>query len=205
MIELRPAGVTTEIKSQPRILLPGYWVKFSDKFPDYLSHVKGKAFQIDRQVQVTYELSWIIREACYKDINLSNEDTGQKLFPDVADNLYEMLIGFKPGNYYIIPYFPADQPIYRLDYPTQTPLVSDSALKYLGTIKPADSPVENPTFKLYLVYELKPVILRIVADDACDYTKITWEILINRCHMVEGKVPENVTPKPIEYLDNLKW
>lgn len=204
MIELRPTDFV-DLAWKPRVLLPNHWIKFSDKFPDYLDHVRGKSFKIDRQVQVTYELSWIIKEATYLDINLSNEDTGKKLYPDAGDNLYEMIIGFKPGNYYVIPYFPADQPIYRLDYPTMTPLLSDAALKYLGTIKPTDSPVENPRFKLYLIYNLKPVILRIVADDSVDYEKITWEIMVNRCHMVEGKPPDNVTPKPIEYLDNLKW
>lgn len=204
MIELRPADFA-DLAWKPRILLPNHWIRFSDKFPDYLNHVKGKTFKIAKQVQVTYELSWILKEACYKDINLSNEDTGVKLFPDSADNLYEVLIGFKPGNYNIIPYFPADQPMYRLDHTSMLPLVSDAALKYLGTIKPTDSPVENPRFKLYLVYELKPVILRIVADDSVDYEKITWEIMINRCLMEQGTPPENVTPKPIEYLDNLKW
>jgi hypothetical protein len=204
MIELRPAGVTTEIKSQPRILLPGYWVKF-ESFPDYLSHVKGKTMKVVKQAQVHYELSYILKEATYKDVNLSDEDTGVKLFPDIGENLYETVFGLKPGNYYIIPYFPADQPIYRLDYPTMTPLVSDSALKYLGTIRPEDSPVENPTFKLFLVYQLKPVILRIVADDGVDYTKATLDILVNRCQMEEGKPPEGVTPKPIWYLDALKW
>ena len=204
MIELRPTDYA-DLAYKPRVLLPGHWIKFSDKFPDHLSHVKGKSMRIVKQVQVAYELSWIIKEAHYKDINLSNEDTGEKLYPDSADNLYELTIGLKPGNCYIIPFFPAEQPIYRLDYPTMLPLVSDAALKYLGTIKPSDSPVENPRFKLYLIYQLKPIILRIVADDGVDYEKITWEIMINRCQMEEGTPPEHVTPKPIEYLDNLKW
>lgn len=202
MIELRPVEVPT---ARPKILLVDHWVKFSANFPDYLKHVKNKTFRIARQVQVAYELSYILKEACYKDINLSNEDTGVKLYPDADDNLYEMLIGFKPGNYYIIPYFPADQPIYRLDYATMTPLVSDAALKYLGTIKPADSPAEDPKFKLYLVHELKPVILRLVADDGVDYEKITMEILINRCNMSEETPEEKVPVKKVEYLDALKW
>lgn len=204
MIELRPPGVTQEIRAQSRILLPNHWVKF-EGFPDYLSHVKDKTMRVVKQVQVHYELSYILKEACYKDINLSNEDTGVKLFPDIGENLYEVLIGLNPWNGYIIPYFPAEQPIARLDYPTMTPLVSDAALKYLGTIRPEDSPLDNPTFKLYLVYNLKPVILRIVADDSVDYTKATLDILVNRCQMAEGKPPENVTPKSIFYLDVLKW
>lgn len=204
MIELRPAGVTTETKAQPRILLPNHWVKF-EGFPDYLSHVKDKVMKVVKQTQVHYELSYILKEACYKDVNLSNEDTGVKLFPDAGENLYETIFGLKEGNYYLLVYFPAEQPIYRLDYPTMLPLVSDAALKFLGTIRPEDSPVENPTFKLYLVYNLKPVILRIVADDGCDYTKCTLSILVNRCLMAEGKPAENITPKPVWYLDSLKF
>lgn len=204
MIELRPPGVTQEIRAQSRILLPGWYVKF-EGFPDYLSSVKDKTMRVVKQVQVHYELSYILKEATYKDINLSNEDTGVKLFPDAGENLYEVLFGLKPGNYYIIVYFPADQPIYRLDYPTMTPLPSDAALKYLGIINPDASPVESPTFRLYLVYNLKPVILRIVADDSVDYTKATLDILVNRCQMAEGKPPDNVTPKSIFYLDALKW
>lgn len=202
MIELRPTEVPT---TRPKILLVGQNVKFSDKFPDYLSHVKGQSFKVAKQTQVTYELSWIIKEATYLDVNLSNEDTGKKLFPDAGDNLYETLIGIKPCNGYIIPYFPAEQPLYRLDYPTMTPLVSDAALKYLGIIRPEDSPVDNPILRLYTLYDLKPIILRLVADDSVDYSKITLEFLINRCKMEKYSPKEGETVKFLEYLDELKW
>lgn len=205
MIELRPYQTFFDVYPHPRILLPNHWVKFSDGFPEQLSYVKGKTMRIDKQAQVTYELSYKLKEACYKDINLSNEDTGVKLYPDSSENLYELIIGLKPGNYYMIPYFPADIPIYRLDYPTMTPLVSDSSLKYLGNVKPSDSPAENPTLKLYLVYQLKPIILRLVSDDGVDYEKCTLQFTVNRCRMVSGTPPENVTPKPIYYLDELKF
>ena len=202
MIELRPTEVPT---TRPKILLPNHWVKFSDKFPDHLKHVKGKTMRVVKQAQITHALSWIIKENHYKDINLSNADAGEKLYPDAGDNIYEMLIGFKPGNYYVIPYFPAEQPIYRLDYPTMLPLVSDAALKYLGNVKPSDSPVEDPKFKLYLMYELKPIILRLVADDGVDYEKCSFEFTINRCQMEEGTPPDKVPVKVIYYLDELKW
>jgi hypothetical protein len=204
MIELRPYQTFFDVYPHPRILLPNHWVRFSDKFPDALKHVKGKTFKIVKQAQVTFPRSWIIKESCYKDINLSNEDTGEKIYPDGGDILYEMLIGLKPGQYSIIPYFPADQPIYRLDYPTMTPLVSNTLLKYLGNIWPSDSPPENPVFKLYLVYQLKPVILRIVVEDGIDYEKCTLWFTINRCKIQEGIPPQNIEPKPIYYLDEIK-
>jgi len=205
MIEVRPVQTIERIAPATRILLVNHWVKFSNKFPDSLDHVKGKAAQILKQQQVDYQLSWTIKENCYKDINLSNEDTGEKLYPDVADNLYEVTIGFKPGNYLCHVFFPADYPIYRLDYPDMSTLISSDSLKYLGAIKPSDSPVDNPIFKLYLLYKLKPVILRLYADDGVDYEKITLDFSINRCLMGFGTPPQQITPKPILYLDEIKW
>ncbi|MBU0847399.1 hypothetical protein KKH23_09475 [Patescibacteria group bacterium] len=202
MIELRPVEVPT---TRPKIILPDWWLKFSNAFPDTLDHVKGKTVQVLKQQQVKHELSWIIKEACYKDVNLSNDDAGEKLYPDVADNIYEVLIGFKPGNYLCHVFFPAEYPIYRLDYPDMSPLISSASLKYLGAIKPEDSPVDNPIFKLYLVFKLKPIILRLYADDGVDYEKISLELTVNRCLMQEGVLPPGVTPKPIQYLDEIKW
>lgn len=203
MIELRPIETFLNIYPHPRILLPNHWVKFSDKFPENLK-VRGKAFRVTKQAQVTYQRAWRIKEACYKDINLSDEDTGEKLYPYDFSILYEMSIGIKLGNYFVIPYFPADQPIYRLDYPTMTPLVSDAQLMYLGNIKPEDSPPDNPVFKLYLIYQLKPVILRLVVDSGVDYEQCALVFLINRCRIEEGTPPDGVVPKPILYLDEIK-
>jgi len=205
MLELRPVQVTAGVYPKPTILLPKQWVRFSDGFPSTLSHVKGKTMQITRSVQVHYPLSFILKESRYYDVNFSNEDAGEKLYPNVSDNLYEVLIGFRPGNYYAIPYFPADQPIYRLDYPTMTPTLTDAELRYLGIVTPEDTPADVPTLRMYFVYNLKPVFLRLVADDGVAYEKITLEILVNRCEMEEGTAPSDVTPKPIPYLDELKW
>ncbi|MBA7682511.1 hypothetical protein ES703_90861 [subsurface metagenome] len=205
MIELRPVETVERIKPAVKVVLPNWWLKFSDAFPSSLDHVRGKTFSILKQQQVKYELSWIIEEACYKDVNLSNEDAGEKLYPDVADNLYEVIIGFKPGNYFCHVYFPAEYPLYRLDYPDMSPNISDASLKYLGAIRPEDSPVDNPIFKLYLVFRLKPIILRLYADDGIDYEKIGLELTVNRCLMQEGVPPPEVKPKPIQYLDEIKW
>lgn len=204
MIELRPLETVERIKPAIKVLLVDHWVKFSNAFPDSLKHVKGKTARIAAQQQVPYELSWIIKEACYKDINLSNEDTGEKLYPDVSENLYEMLVGFKPGNYFCHVYFPADYPIYRLDYPDLYPLISSATYKYLGAIKPEDSPVENPTFRLYLISALKPIILRFYADNGVDYEKISLQLTINRCLMEFKPAPPEIRPKPILYLDEIK-
>jgi hypothetical protein len=205
MIELRPVETVERIRPLPKIVLTDWWVKFSPNFPSDLSHVGGKTFRVVKEQQVKYQLSYVIKEACYKDINLSNEDAGQKLYPEAADVMYEMLIGFKPGNYLTHVYFPSDYPIYRLDYSDMSPLISSASLKYLGAIFPSDSPVDNPIFKLYLVYRLKPVILRVYADDGVAYEKITLDFTINRCKLALETPPANVVPKPIQYLDEIKW
>lgn len=205
MIELRPVETIERIKPAVRVVLPDWWLKFSNNFPDTLDHVKGKTVRVLKQQQVKYPLSRTIKEACYNDVNLSNDDAGEKLYPDVADNLYEVLVGFKPGNYFCHVYFPAEYPLYRLDYPDMSPLISSDSLKYLGAIKPEDSPVDNPILKLYLVFKLKPIILRLYADDGIDYEKIDLEFTINRCLMQEGVPPPEVKPKPIQYLDEIKW
>lgn len=202
MIEVRPVEVPT---TRPKILLPGHWVQFSKNFPDSLNHVKGKSFRIAKQQQVTYPLSRKVKEACYVDLNLSNETGNELLYPDNTSNIYEMLIGFKEGNYVCQVYFPADYPIYRLDEPTMSSSMASSTLKYLGAIKPSDSPVDNPIFKLYLVYKLNPIILRLLADDGVDYEKITLEFTINRCLVTEGTPPPGSIVKLIQYLDEIKW
>ncbi|GAI24169.1 unnamed protein product, partial [marine sediment metagenome] len=115
MIELRPVETVERIKPLVKVVLPDWWLRFSQNFPDGLKHVKGKTVRILKQQQVMYPLSWVLKEACYKDINLSNEDAGEKLYPDDESKLYEVLIGFKPGNYLTHVYFPADYPLYRLD------------------------------------------------------------------------------------------
>lgn len=205
MIELRPTPTVKEVKYEQRIVLPNWWIKFSDNFPSGLKHVKGKTVRIAKQQQVKYELSWVIKEACYVDVNLSNESAGEKLYPDVESNLYEVLIGFKPGNYLCHIYFPAEYPLYRLDDPGMSPLISDSAKKYLGAIKPSDSPVDDPTLKLYLVFNLTPIILRLYADDGVAYEKASLQFTVNRCLMVEEPPPPEVKPKLIQYLDEIKW
>jgi len=204
MLEVRPIDVFEQVWPRPKVLLPGHNIQFSNGFPDGLDHVKGKTFRITKTAQVNYELSWILPELHYKDINLSNEDAGEKLYPEATDEVYETLIGFKPGNYFTLIYFPADQPIYRLGYYSMTPLITNASLKYLGAVKPEDSPVGTSTLKLYTVYKLKPFIFRISIDNGVAYDKISWVITINKCKL--ESVPGPVEPvKYIPYIDELKW
>ena len=204
MLELRPIEVFEQVWPRPKVLLPGHNIQFSNLFPAGLDHVKGKTFRITKTAQVRHELSWILPALHYKDINLSNEEAGQKLYPNASDEVYETLIGFKPGNYFTLIFFPAEQPIYRLGYYTMTPLISSASLKYLGAIKPEDSPVNNPTLKIYTVYKLNPFIFRISIDNGVDYDKMTWEICVNKCKLEAVAAPVEQV-KYIPYIDELKW
>jgi len=204
MLELRPIEVFEQVWPRPKVLLPGHNIQFSNQFPAGLDHVKGKTFRITKTAQVRYELSWILPALHYKDINLSNENAGEKLYPETSDEVYETLIGFKPGNYFTLIFFPADQPIYRLGYYTMTPLISSASLKYLGAIKPEDSPVDNPTLKIYTVYKLNPFIFRGSVDNGVDYEKMTWDICVNKCKL-EGVAAPVEPVKYIPYIDELKW
>ncbi len=204
MLELRPIEVHEQVWPRPKVLLPGHNIQFSNAFPDGLDFVKGKTFRITKTAQVRYELSWILPAINYKDINLSNESSGEFLYPEAKDEVYETLIGFKPGNYFTLIFFPADQPIYRLGYYSMTPLVSSASLKYLGAIKPEDSPVNNPTLKIYTFFKLDPFIFRIVVDNGVDYEKMTWEICVNKCKLEKIAAPAEPV-KYIPYIDELKW
>lgn len=205
MLELRPTETYAGVTPRPKVLLQNHWIQASKAFPDGLSHIRGKTMRVAATAQIEWSRSLIVKEGCYVDLNLSN-DTGQELlYPNDGQNMFEVLIGMHPGNYYIIPYFPAGQPIWRLDEPTMTPTMSHATNKYLGGVKPQASPVENPILKLYLFYKLKPIILRVVADDGVDYEKCRLEFLFNRCKLVEETPPANVAPKYIPYLDELKW
>ena len=203
MLETRPIEVYENIYPRPRVLLPGHNVQFSSQFPDSLSAYGGKTFKITKTVQVRYELSWVLPALHYKDINLSNEDSGEKLYPESSDEFYETLIGFKPGNYFGLIYFPANQPIYQLGYYTMIPTISDAALKYLGAIRPEDTPPDNPILKVYTFYKLDPFIIRMAVDNGIDYDKMTWVITINRCKIEAYTPPQGEPVKYIPYITEL--
>lgn len=205
MLEMRPTDTYAGVTPRPKVLLPGHYVKISSAFPDTVCANRGKVMKVEKTTQIIWQRSLIVKEACYVDLNLSNDSGQELLYPNDASNIYEVLVGMRPGNWYMIPYFPASQPIWRLDEPTMTPTMSNPALKYLGIVRPENSPVENTTLKLFLFYKLKPVILRVIADDGVDYEKCRLEFLINRCQLVSDTPPANVTPKYIPYLDELKW
>ncbi|GAJ13375.1 unnamed protein product, partial [marine sediment metagenome] len=124
MLELRPAPLATVSPGVPKILQEGYFVRFTDAWPDTLSHVKGKFFQVEKTNQVPHDLSYIIQTANYRDVDLSNATGGERIYPENTKTLYEVALGFKPGNYLVHFYIPAGEYMHRLEYSGMVPDVT---------------------------------------------------------------------------------
>ncbi|GAH43249.1 unnamed protein product [marine sediment metagenome] len=141
MIELRPAPLATVSPPVPKILQEGFYVRFTDVWPGTLSEVRGKLFQIEQTNQVPYDISRIIPEDDYCDIDLSNAAGGENIYPVNSRTLYETLIGFKPGNYLVHFYIPAGEYLHRLEQSGMVPDVTSLTRKYLGARKPERQPI----------------------------------------------------------------
>lgn len=184
---------------------PGDIIGFSDKWPDALSHVRGKNFKIQKTAQIPYALDWKLPGDYYLDVDISNATSGKEnLYPETEDVMYELLLGFKPFNGFIQFYFPAEVVVSRLDYVDMLPVISDSKKRYIGAIEPKDSPADDPRLKLYLVYKLDPLILRIYINPSEEYEKPIWVMTFNKCKL--EKTTE--VPKPadiIPYITEVAW
>lgn len=184
---------------------PGDIIGFTQKWPDALSHVKGKNFRIAKTAQISYALDWKLPGDHYLDIDISNATSGKKnLYPETEDVLYEMLLGFKPFNGFTQIFFPAETAVYRLDYVDMVPTISDAEKRYIGAIEPKDSPADDPRLKLYLVYKLDPIILRTYINASEEYDKPVWAITVNKCRLEQTAE----IPKPgdvIPYMTQVSW
>ena len=211
MLELKPMPLATVSPPVPKILQEGFYVRFTDQWPDTLSEVKGKLFQIEKTNQVPYDLSYIIASGNYHDVDMSNATGGEKIYPQNTKTLYETLIGFRPGNYLVHVYIPAGEYMHRLEesgmVPSTMPPV-DATRRYLGARKPEDSPYDDKRFYTYSVKNLEPLILRLLVDDGIDYEKCILGLLVNKCYLkhIPSPTPEQITrAKKIQYYSELKW
>ena len=208
MLELRPVSLATVSPGVPKLLQEKYFVRFTDKWPETLSHVRGKFFQVEKTNQVPYDLSYIIPSADYKDVDLSNATGGERIYPENTRTLYETLIGFKPGNYLVHFYIPAGEYMHRLEYSGMTPDVSHATRRYLGARKPEDSPYDDKRIFTYSVYHLEPLILRLFVDSGIDYEKVVLGLLVNKCYLKEIATPtaeQERLAKIIRYYTELRW
>ena len=208
MIQYLPTPEATVGATLPKLLQKGFFVKFTDEWPDTLPHVKGKFFRVARVNQVNQDLPYILPSNDYRDVDLSNQTGGVNLYPEGSGTLYEVALGFKPGNYQVQFYIPAGEFVSRLEQAGMVPDVTVAARRYLGAFKPEDSPYEDKRILLYFVKDLEPMILRTFVDTGCDYEKAVFGVTVNKCYLDEMKTPtadQLARSKEILYYSQLRW
>jgi len=208
MLELKPMPEATVTPGVPKLLQEGYYVRFTDVWPDTMKEVKGKLFQIEKTNQVPYDLSYIIPSNDYKDIDLSNATGGEKIYPVNTKTLYETLIGFKPGNYLVHFYIPAGEYLHRLEQAGMVPDVTNATRKYLGARKPEDSPYDDKRIFFYSVKDLEPLLARVYVDTGIDFEKIVIGLLVNKCylkHIPSPTAEQMRLAKKIQFYTELRW
>jgi hypothetical protein len=170
-------------------------LKFSEAWATHgFKWCGGKFFQITRSMVVPYSLSYILPNADYKDVDLSNSTDGAKLYPEAEGRVYEMLVGLKPGNFLCTLYIPTGKYLHALGYSTMYPDPSDTERRYLGGFKPEDSPADSPNIKLWAIKEYDPWNLRLYVLDGVGFEKVGVELLIAKHDLTElTEEPEHFT------------
>lgn len=188
MLEIRLKPSLRVAEFTPGLLQKNHLVTFSS-YKDWPDHCRGKTFQVLQKQETTYQIPYTLPGNDYRDINLSNQEAGVKLYPTGVNRLTELAIGWKEGEYLIQPQFPAGYPIYRLDYESMIPKIDDAALRWLGCFTPDMSPDDDPRVRLYLVHQLNPIIFRTYVVAGVDFEKTVMVLTANRCILGEITQP----------------
>jgi len=209
MLELVPKPQFSVV-IPPKTLQEGYLVTFSSDWPSTHEAIREKTFRIDAVNQVPYDLSYIIPTGDFRDVDFANGSGTFKenLYPENQNTLFEVLLGFKPGNFLSHWYIPAGKSVHNLEYAQMYPDITNAKRKYLGARAPKDSPYEDPRIKLYFVKDLAPMIMRLFVLPGVDYEKVVTGLTINKCLMRELELPtegDRLKAKVIRYYDYLRW
>ena len=207
MLELKPMPLATVSPPVPKILQEGFFVRFTDQWPLTLPHIKGKTFQVERTNQVPYDLSYIIPSNDFRDVDLSNATGGENIYPENTKTLYQILLGFKPGNYLVHFYIPAGEYVHRLEQSGMVPNVVSPTRRYLGARKPEDSPYDDKRIFIYSVKDLEPLILQVFVDNGVDFEKCVLGLLVNKCYLKEitPTAEQSAKALKIQYYSELRW
>jgi len=208
LIQFLPTPEATVGATMPKLLQKGFFVKFTDEWPETLPYVKGKFFRIARVNEVNQDLPYILPSNDYRDVDFSNQTGGVNLYPETTKTLYEVALGFKPGNYQVQFYIPAGEFVSRLEQAGMVPDVTVVTRKYLGAFKPADSPYDDKRILLYFVKDLEPLIARTFVDTGCDFEKCVLGVTVNKCYLEEMKTPTSeqlARSKELLYYSQLRW
>jgi hypothetical protein len=179
-IDLLP---TITFAPKPKLLQPNYFVTFSPRWPDNVGIKPGRTYQIVYTQQVDYLIKRTLPANDYADVNLSNENAGEKLYPEMPNSLNEIAVGMKEGNYVVHPMMPQNMPINVLEYSMMFVDLTDANKKYLGGYRPESSPPSDPRMRIYCVRLMDPFFLRIYVDTVVGYEKCILTLTINRCRL----------------------
>jgi hypothetical protein len=169
------------------------YLTFSSQWPTNVGIAPNHTYQVVWREDVPYDIWNIIQAGDYKDVNISDNTQNvatdpayENLYPYGSQNtIYQILIGLKPGNYMLHLYMPYDQYILGLEFTNMVPNdqnMTDPRLKYIGSIKPEDSPYYDPRLTLVTVYNMVPFYLRFLVDTGDD-EKCIAPVIINHCQL----------------------
>ena len=207
MLGLKPQPLATVSPPVPKLLQEGFFVRFTDQWPLTLPHVKGKTFQVEKTNQVPYDLSYIIPANDYRDVDLSNAAGGENIYPENTKTLYQILLGFKLGNFLVHFYIPAGEYVHRLEQAGMVPNVASATLRYLGARKPEDSPYDDKRIFIYTVKDLEPLLARVFVDNGVDFEKCILGLVVNKCYLKEITPTAEQLAKAlvVKYYTEIRW
>ena len=163
--------------SPPEFLKRGRLVKFVGDFNSDITD--GTLVEIEQTNLINFRKGYIVPEDDRVLVDFSNY--GTKLYPTEPDSLYEILIGFKTdGEFIIHPQLPAGHYIWRLEEATMYPDAASPSKRWIGAIKPSDSPVESPKLRIHTLKDMEPLYFEI-QNVGTDYGKIILDLSINQC------------------------
>lgn len=171
---------------------------------DWLSHkwIQNKYWKITETVLVPYDVGRITPGSDEINLNLSNADGALKLYPSAESNIYEILVGLKPGAYQLGVYIPGpDNFLLALGDSSMRPDVTDADRRYLGKFAPEDTTYENPLLKLWAIHKMPAWILKLYVEGV-DFERVIIGFKIAKHRVEEIAKPDVFTTVP--YFDSIK-
>ena len=124
----------------------------------------------------------------FTDIDLSNSQTGLKLYPNEPMVLNQIIVGFRGEDDTIVHVMcPSGKYLQALQDIQMYPSTMDPFKVEIGAISPKDSPIDNPKLTLEAVKDYESIVLRVVNLSA-DYRKLNIWFRVRSCKF--EKVPE---------------
>lgn len=165
-------------------------IHFSKAWPGTNKWARDSYFEIEKTAYVDYRKSYTLPGSDYKELDLSNATSGLNLYPETDEQVHEILVGFKPGNYIVQIDVPNGSPLGKLPEASMIPSKTDSDLKYLNAKNPEDSPPESPTLKFWAIKDMPAIILRPITLSGQDFERVTITFKVAK-HLLK-QIPANV-------------